>query len=176
MLLLATAASGQVQKTPPACAARAICFSGRVEAGQEFRQRINDTMEFVLRPGWTITVMPVKPGPDCDDFASVMNPPFRSHRSLYIDMTYGWTAEQEISISPREFQFVTNCADYQAEGDRLDIALWPADHTEAEYKAAITKLGKLRHGDGRLWITDSKITDGKIEWMKFTVELKLPRR
>ena len=47
----------------------------------------------------------------------------------------------------------------------------------------MAKLGSLATGRGRLWITDSKVThdhdsvapgNGAIEWMKFTVEIKLP--
>ena len=46
------------------------------------------------------------------------------------------------------------------------------------------KLGTTARGKGRLWITDSRISHsddtpveklGKIEWMKFSVEILLPR-
>jgi hypothetical protein len=91
----------------PTCSRQAICFAGKVSAGEEFRKSINTELEFVLAPGWTITVVPKKTEADCQEFASVVNAPYRAHRALYIDTTYDWTAEDEVSDSPREFRFVT---------------------------------------------------------------------
>jgi hypothetical protein len=128
---------------PPACAPAAICFSGEVSANQEFHKTLNVDLEFVLSPGWTITIRPNRPEGDCDEMASVVNAPYRAHRDLNIDTSYGWKAEWEVS-----------------------------------------SLGTSRLGTGRLWITNSKITHaddtsedqlGKIEWMKFSVEITLPR-
>jgi hypothetical protein len=47
----------------------------------------------------------------------------------------------------------------------------------------MSELGSSAKGKGRLWITDSKIShsgdtaddkSGTIEWMKFSVEIRLP--
>jgi len=167
----------------PTCSMGAICFSGEVSAGEEFRKSINAELEFVLAPGWTITVVPKKPEGDCQEFASVVNAPYRAHRDLYIDTTYGWTAEDEVSTTPREFRFVTNCADYRTEYERLSILMWPYyAPTPRSYDEALAKPGTSALGKGRLWITNSKITHvgdtadnkaGTIEWMKFTVEIML---
>jgi hypothetical protein len=169
----------------PRCSAGAICFSGQVAAGEEFRKSVNTEMEFVLAPGWTIAVVPERPEGDCQEFASVVNAPYRAHRALYINTTYGWTAEEEVSVSPREFSFVTNCADYRTEYERLIILMWPYAATARNYDEALAKLGTSPLGKGRLWITDSKTTHasdtpdnktGRIEWMKFAVEIILPQR
>jgi hypothetical protein len=175
------------RKTPgaskPECSAGAICFSGEVSRGQEFRGALNADLEFVLQNGWTIAIVPTKPEGDCQEFASVVNPPYRAHRDIYIDTSYGWTAKQETSASPREFSFVTNCADLQTETERLDIVLWPYTATREKAENAMAKLGTSPLGKGRLWITDSKIShagdtaedkSGTIEWMKFSVEIRLP--
>ena len=138
----------------------------------------------MLEPGWTITIVPRQAEGDCKEFASVVNAPYRAHRDLYIDATYGWTAEDEVDDSPRQFYFVTNCADYRVESDRLKIVLWGYRHTDKEYKAALAKLGSSPLGEGRLWITNYKIANNsdssgdkarKINWMQFAVEIKLPR-
>jgi hypothetical protein len=169
----------------PECAQRAICFSGAVFAGEEFRKSINSELEFVLAPGWTITVVPKKPEGDCQEFASVVNAPYRAHRELYIDASYEWTSEDEVSESPREFRFVTNCADERTESDRLNIVLWPyTAATPRDYDEALAKLGTSPLGKGRLWITNSRISHsgglphdkGRIDWMEFTVEVILPQR
>jgi len=169
----------------PACSPGAICFSGEVSEGAAFRKTLNTELEFVLQPGWSIAVVPARPESDCREFASVVNGPYRAHRDLYIDMSYGWTAEDEVSTSPREFRFVTNCADYRTESERLNMVLWPYTATKQKYEEAFDKLGTSAAGKGRLWITDSKISHsrdtpdeklGKIEWMKFTVEITLPRQ
>jgi hypothetical protein len=134
-------------------------------------------------PGWTIAVVPTHPEDTYTEFASVVNALDRARRQLYIDTSYGWTAEDEVSDSPREFRFVTNCADFQTESQRLHIVLWGYGATEQECKTALANLGSSRMGAGCLWITDSKITHaqdaadeklGQIQWMKFAVEIKLP--
>jgi hypothetical protein len=113
-----------------------------------------------------------------------VNAPYRAHRQLYIDESYGWTAQEEMDDSPREFYFVTNCADYRAESERLNIVLWGYGHTDQEYKDAQERLGSSPLGEGHLWITKYKITHagdssedntGKVEWMQFAVEIKLPK-
>ena len=173
------------ERAAPACSQGAICFSGRVAQGEEFRRTLNSELEFVLEPGWTIAIVPKRPEGDCREFASVVNPPYRAHRQLYIDTSYGWTAEDETSDSPREFRFVTNCADYQTESERLNIVLWPYTATPQKYEEASAKLGTSLLGNGRLWIADSRISHsddtadeklGKIEWMTFSVEIKLPHQ
>jgi hypothetical protein len=185
VIFSASPAAGQtaIRATKPVCAPGAICFSGRVADGEEFRKNLTPELGFVLEPGWTITIVPKRPADDCKELASVVNGPYRAHRSLYIDMSYGVPAEAEVTDSPREFRFVINCADYRTESARLDIVLWPYTATQEQYGNALAKLGTSALGNGRLWITDSAIThkddtpdrkQGKIEWMKFTVEIKLP--
>ena len=173
------------ERAAPACSPGAICFSGRVAQGEEFRRTLNTELEFVLERGWTIAIVPKRPEGDCREFASVVNSPYRAHRELYIDTSYGWTAEDETSDSPREFRFVTNCTDYQTESERLNIVLWPYTAAPQAYEEALAKLVISLLGNGRLWIADSRISHsgdtpdeklGKIEWMTFSVEIKLPHQ
>jgi hypothetical protein len=114
----------------------------------------------------------------------VVNPPYRAHRALYIDTSYGFTAEDEIASSPREFNFVTNCKDYRTEFKLLSIVLWPYTVSAREADEAMDKLGQSSQGKGRLWITGSQISHGgdtpdikmgKVEWMTFSVEIVLPK-
>jgi hypothetical protein len=167
----------------PVCVSRAICFSGEVSADAEFRKALNADLDFVI--AGRIALVPKRPGPDCDEFASVVTGPQREHRDLYIDTSYGWTAEQEVSTSPREFRFGTNCNDYRIELERLNLVLWPYTATPEKYEEALAKLSTSPLGKGRLWITGSRISHahdtpdekaGTIEWMKFSVEIILPRR
>jgi hypothetical protein len=167
----------------PECSSGAICFSGEVFAGAEYHRRLTDHLEFALQRGWTIAIVPMRTESDCLEFASVVNSPYRSHRALDIDMSYGVTAEWEVADASREFKFVTNCSDYRTEMARLQVVMWPASGTEQQYREAMATLGTSPLGKGRLWITDSKVTHaddtaddrgGKIEWMKFSVEIRLP--
>jgi hypothetical protein len=179
----------------PACSPGAICFSGAVSSGQEFRKILTADLEFVLVPGWQIAIVPRRPegsGPPpgrCDEFAAVVNGPYRAHRDLLIDVSYGWTAEQEVETSPRVFRFVTNCSDFRTEWERFMIALGSTPATPEQYDKAVAQLGSNARGKGRLWITDAKVSHakdgpddqtpeglklGKIEWIKFSVEIILP--
>jgi hypothetical protein len=174
----------------PVCSAGAICFSGEVLAGNDFHKDLNDELAFDIQReppvgGWIIAVSPRQPDSDCKEFTTVVNEPYRAHNTLEIDTSYGWTAEDEVSASPREFNFVTNCKDYSIESKRLEIVLWSYNWTEHEYNKALAELGSSPLGTGRLWITDSRISHandtpdnkiGKIEWMRFTVEIRLPHQ
>jgi len=183
----------------PTCSPGSTCFSGEVSAGGDFRKILNTNLELVLkRPsnvvlerGWFINIVPRRPEGDCDEFTDVVNGPYRAHKQLYIDMSYGWTAEMEVKYSPRVFQFVTNCTDFRIEWERLMIVLGSTPSTPEQYDKTIAQLGSNAQGKGRFWITDSRISHaddgpddvtleglklGRIEWMKFSVELLLPRQ
>jgi hypothetical protein len=179
----------------PVCSAGAICFSGEVFAGKEFHNNLDDELAFDLQlepdsrsypvGEWRIAVSPRKPEGDCTEFATVVTPPYRYQNDLTIDTSYATKAEDEVSWSPRKFNFVTNCKDYSIESKRLEIVLWPYNWTEEESKKALADLGSSPLGTGRLWITDSRISHandtpdnklGNIEWMRFTVETRLPRQ
>jgi hypothetical protein len=179
----------------PVCSAGAICFSGQVSAGEEFHKDLNDALAFDLRlepdsrsypvGEWTIAVSPRQPANDCEEFTSLVNAPYRYHNDLNIDTSYVYTAEDEVSASPRKFSFVTNCKDYRTESKRLEIVLWPDNSTEQEANKALAELGSSPLGAGHLWIIDSRISHsndtsdsklGNIEWMQFTVEIRLPHQ
>jgi hypothetical protein len=157
----------------PECAKEAICFSGAVSGDSEFRWQISPDLDFVLRPAWTITVVPHRAGMGCetyDDFSEIATTPLMAHNNRFIDESYGWTAEQEVERTPREFYFVTNCQDDEIEGDRYR-------------KGDLEKFGTSPLGHGRLWITNSRVShahdtdddkSGEIESMEFSVEVVLP--
>jgi hypothetical protein len=198
----------------PECAQGSICFSGEVSAGEEFRKPLNEDLEFVLGPvgvdlkqGWRIEVVSRKPegegtlpGHCSDSLAMVVNGPYRQHNQLLIDMSYGWTADEEVGNSPREFRFVTNCVDFRVEWERLLIALGGTNSagvrvsSDEEYWKTVQALGSNARGKGRVWITASKTSragyspdgftkdqlgvsdhSGTILWIKFSVEIKLPK-
>jgi hypothetical protein len=56
-------------------------------------------------------------------------------------MSYGWAAEEEVSLSPREFRFVTTCADCPTDSNRLNIVLWPYTASPGKAEEALAKLG-----------------------------------
>ena len=178
-ILFAPLASSQPKPLQdPQCSPGAICFSASVSAGEEFRHEFAPAQYLVLQPtseGWDIAITT----PGCQDLAAVVNPPYRYHNALDIDMTYGWTAREEVTYSPRDFKFVLNCQDQEVESQRLQIVTWPSGSTEEQAEEALASLGTSPQGKARLWITGFKIsedgTPGKIDWMKFTVEIKLPR-
>lgn len=108
-LLGAVIASGQsVRRMPkkvpgaekPECSQGAICFSGEVSQGGDFRKALDGDLEFSLGLPSGIAIIPKQPQGDCREFAGVVNGPYREHRLLDFDMYYGWTAEQEVTTSP----------------------------------------------------------------------------
>src|SRR5439155_5870131 len=91
-----------------------VRFQSEVFGGDYFREPIGYGLVLVLSPngdGWTIRVSPqTVTERECGDFAWVVNPPFRAHSALDLDVSYGWTAKDAVEDSPREFNFVLSCA------------------------------------------------------------------
>ena len=158
----------------PECAQGSICFSGEIREGQRFRKDLNADLEFVLGlpGGFQVEITHAEAG--CKQLFWVAAPPFHAHRLTEIDAQYDWTAEQEVETSPPEFRFATSCAAYRT--------LFDLQQTDAE--KFVANFESLANGEGRLWITDSRVThshgsnskeQGAVEWMKFSVEIKLPK-
>ena len=158
----------------PECAQGSICFSGEIREGQTFRKDITAGLEFVLGLPGGFQVEIKHAEASCKQLFWVADPPFHAHRPTEIDAQYDWTAEQEVETSPREFRFATSCEAYRT---LFDLSQTDAEKYIADFKS-------LANGEGRLWITDSRVThshginskeQGAVEWMKFSVEIKLSK-
>ena len=158
----------------PECAQGSICFSGEIREGQTFRKDLTAGLEFVLGLPGSFQVEIKHAEASCKQLFWVADPPFHAHRPTEIDAQYDWTAEQEVETSPREFRFATSCEAYRT---LFDLSQTDAEKYIADFKS-------LANGEGRLWITDSRVThshginskeQGAVEWMKFSVEIKLSK-
>ena len=158
----------------PECAQGSICFSGEIREGQTFRKDITAGLEFVLGLPGSFQVEIKHAEASCKQLFWVADPPFHAHRPTEIDAQYDWTAEREVETSPREFRFATSCEAYRT---LFDLSQTDAEKYIADFKS-------LANGEGRLWITDSRVThshginskeQGAVEWMKFSVEIKLSK-
>jgi hypothetical protein len=162
-------------------------FSGEVSRGQEFRKEISAGLELVLTPtesGWTIGIGPKVKCTEHDDWAAVVNAPYRNYNALRLDSSYGVTAQEAVGINPREFVYVTNCDDYQQEAKRLEVVMWPYNHTQAETDDAMAELATLASGKARLTILASKVSPaeqeiagknyGRIDYLRFRLDVAPP--
>lgn len=156
----------------PGCAKGAICFSGEVREGTEFRKHLTSRLDFVLTLPGGVDVVSIDPRDRCKLSAWVANPPLLAHHETEIDAAYDWTAEQEVRVSLRDFRFATSCAAFE----RL------FDLSQTDTGKYLAELPSLAKGHGRLWITASKVThshgivdkkNGAILWMSFSAEMEL---
>src|SRR5438067_1221608 len=101
-----------------------VPFQGELSRGHNFRQSIGHGLTLLLTDdgaGWTIGVSPqTATEPQCGDLAWVVNPPFRNYNALYLNASYGMTAQEAVEISPREFNFVLSCAGLKREATFVD--------------------------------------------------------
>jgi hypothetical protein len=173
---------------------RTVRLWGEVAQGLMFRKSIGRGLDFVLSPetmgsgitGWTIQVAPhgKPPHPECADYVWVVTPPFRFMNARFLSTAYGFTAQEAVQMSPREFNFVLNCMDYRAERELLERYFSAYKYSEEEVDADLARRGTIRQGRGRLWIRDTKYTPGdksthppkygEIHWIKFEVRIKFP--
>jgi hypothetical protein len=171
---------------------RSVTLKGEATEGQPFRKSIGEGLDFVLIPnsdgdsGWTIAISPqIKASDlDCEDFLWVATPPYHFQNARYLDTQYDVTAQEAVRDSPREFNFVLNCTDYETERKRAELAIYPSNESRQKVEEAQSKLGMSPLGKGRLWIEDSTVTPGHnggtgqalgaIHWIKFRVEINFP--
>ena len=159
-------------------------LSGEVALGHDYRREIGSGLLFLLTAtgsGWKIGIVPKAPCGDSGDWAYVVNAPYRSYSSLFLDTEYRVTAKNAVEFNPREFSFVTTCEDYQRESHRLNIVLWPYTYPQKAVDDALAKLGTSPLGKARLTILKSKVSpaepgiEGKnydrIDWLKFRVNI-----
>jgi hypothetical protein len=192
VLLIAISASGAVfaqnsaSEKRPQRPCKQIQFSGEVREGRRFQKQLNSNLVFRLEPhaepsvpGWTINLHPSK-GIDADlEFSWVVTPPFRLWNPRYLNVSYGYSAKEAVSIKERTFSFVLNREGYEAASAAVQKLLWPHGHSEHELAEAQRLLDSVRKGTGKLVILDSKVREpengpGVIEWLRFQVELCIP--
>ncbi|MBI3280710.1 MAG: hypothetical protein HYZ57_12810 [Acidobacteria bacterium] len=146
-ILVLLAAGGMAGQKP-------LRFSGEVARGREFRKEIGQGLLFALAPvnygegieGWQIAVTPQTPASQDGE----------CHE-------FSW-----IATPPYRFQ----------NPRYVDTSYGT---TAAEAVKDSPKLGKSPLGTGKLTILEAKITEGageqklgRIEWLKFEVEMRLP--
>jgi hypothetical protein len=169
-----------------------VRFQSDLSRGHNFHEPIGHGLVLILAStgdGWDIRVSPQTAGErECEDFTWVVNPPFRNYNALYLNSSYGMTAQDAVDESPREFNFVLSCAGYKRESTfvRRLIESTPAgfQHSEKQIAEAQAKLGTSPQGHGNLWILDYEISPapkdiegknyGQIDWIRFRVEIRFP--
>ena len=159
-------------------------LSGEVSRGQEYRKEIGSGLLFLLTAtgsGWKIGIVPKAACSENGDWAYVVNPPYRTYSSLYLDTEHGVSAKKAVDFNPREYSFVTTCEDYKRESHRLKIVLWPSTYSKKEADEALAKLGTSPLGKARLTVLKSRVSpaepgiEGKnydrIDWLKFRLDI-----
>ena len=166
--------------------AEPLSFSGYVEKGERYEYPLDSGLVFRLSPnssgsppGWVITV--AKADLSRDDYVWVVTPPYRFWNPRYVDVSYGTNAREAAEITPREFYFVTDEADYKAASEAVDIILWPDNYKKQEIQAAHDKLNSVPKRKGIFTITSADLdsgTDGiqEIRSMEFKVEIDASMR
>jgi len=158
-----------------------VCFfTGEVERGQVYRQKIKDGLVFCLIPssfwvengGWTINIGD-EIGDECDDnFAGIVTPPFHGNNATFVQ---GWQFRNETNTADSEgnaaqtryFNFIFNQSDFEMIfkrrhlGEAIDVAQIP--RSRGVFSITELNLGNLVPNE-TAWI----------ESMKFEVKIYLP--
>jgi hypothetical protein len=162
-----------------------VCsFTGEVERGQIYRQKIKDDLVFCLIPnsfwvengGWTINVGD-EIGNECaDNFAGIVTPPFHGYNATFVQ---GWQFRNETNTADskgnatrtRYFNFIFNQSDFEAifnshypdpAVDNLEIDVSKIPRSRGIFTIKELKLGNLVPNEVP-WI----------ETMKFEVKIYL---
>lgn len=172
-----------------------LSFAGELSAGQTFQRKFGGSLLFRLNPrpahfGWTIEVLPEPQNGTVErEYIWVVTPPDRFYNPRDIDTSYGTTAHEAVTYSPRDFNFVLNEQQFKRAGDLVDLAIMSRPQSDQRTREELDKesedagrsLRDLPVSKGRLTILDSRVTApagdngvGSIDWLKFAVELDVP--
>ncbi len=163
-------------------------FAGEVSAGRSFQREFGEGLVFRLMsesdpvtPGWTIQIHEKSDAGGERDFLMIATPPYRFWNPRYLNVSYGYSAQESVAIRIREFSFVTDRERFDPIAAALDKTLWSHGHPEQEVKQATAIVLNAPRCSGRLRILDAKIENaenvgGRIAWLKFAVELGKPTK
>lgn len=158
-------------------------FAGEVSAGQGFQKEFGEGLVFRLisegdpvTPGWTLQVHEKSDTERKRDFLMIATPPYRFWNPRYLNVSYGYSAQEMVAIRIREFSFVTDRKQFDRIAAALDKTLWSYGHPEQAVKQATAIVLNAPRCPGRLRILDARIERdeagrGAIAWLKFAVEL-----
>jgi len=154
---------------------RPLRFQAEVARGSSFRKEIGHGLVFLLQPtgvGWSIVVEPATglEASGCSDgFASVIAVPMRGYREVDLEATYGNTAKEAVSLTPRHVDFVLNAEDCKREADRRTKLTWPSQYTQKEVEEAEANFATSTAGTAVLKVLDSKVSPSASWWKERTM-------
>jgi hypothetical protein len=167
-----------------------VRFGGEAKAGQEFHKAIGRGLVFVLKAdddGWMIEVQPEVPhGESCRNYSTVIAIPLRGYTANDLNVSYGVSAAEAVKRSPREVAFVMDGAACKREFERVTRLSWPQSYPEPEVREAREQFGSSAGGKATVRILQAKVSPsgeltgdkdlGKIDWIKFEVEITFLNR
>lgn len=162
-----------------------VCsFTGEVERGKVYRQKIKDGLVFCLTPsnfwvengGWTINIGDELSNECTDNFAGIVTPPFHGNNATFVQ---GWQFRNETNTADSEgnaareryFNFIFNQSDFEA----IFNSHYPDPASTNEID--VSKISRSR---GIFVITELKLGNlipNEVAWiesMKFEVKIYLP--
>lgn len=183
-----TVSSPPQEKHPRAEAEKIdVHFTGEVTRGNTFQQDIGHGLVFRLAPtpgyadiGWKILIMPKDTPEDGPiEFSAVATPPYRTYNARYLETSFGNTAKQAVSMTPRIFYFVESVDDEHRAEECLNAAMYPTNISDEEKVRVVQEQREIQLGKGELRILKSRLgrakalTDaGTIDWLRFEVDIE----
>jgi hypothetical protein len=175
-----------------------VCaFTGQVTRGQTYKHQVTQNLVFCLIPnhffsgevtGWEMKISNTMDGDCGDNFAPIVNPPFRGN--LLFDI-HGWqfrnkdnTGENDGSVNApqkeRQFGFLLNENDYNLTMGRARCSEWGIDCLTATPPGKDVRTSEIPRSVAIFTITDMELgnlTPNETAWierMNFEVKIYLP--
>lgn len=143
-----------------------IVISGELSAGKSFKRDIGQGLTFQLVPspasfgsGWDIQIVPDNAATGFAEYASIATPPYHQYKPVYLNASYGVTAEQAVKMV-RRFQFVETPEDSQAASVVVNTVVYTLDWTSHKDSIA-AEATKIPVGVGELRVISSRVTPGR---------------
>lgn len=141
-------------------------FRGDVRAGHPFQKDFAEGLVFRLvsegdavTPGWTIQIHEKSDTERKRDFLMIATPPYRFWNPRYLNVSYGYSAQESVAIRIREFSFVPNRKEFDRFANAVGKVLWSYGHPQQEVKQATEIVLNAPRCPGRLrfWTRELRI-------------------
>jgi hypothetical protein len=188
-LVSASAQKHKSKSTQPPITNPDLQFTGEIDRGKTYIHDIGHGLQFRLEvsslgdyAGWDISITPkTQPSDGPIEFSAIATPPYHNFNDRYLNITYNFSAQEIVEMSPRRFNFVMSIDDEHRAEEVVNALLYPNSVSDDDKQRIAVSSTNIQLATAEFSIVKSRISSnkdplypGSIAWLSFEVKVKFP--
>lgn len=189
VLAFSPAQKHKSKSTQPSITKPDLQFTGEIDRGKTYIHDIGHDLQFRLEvsslgdyAGWDISVTPkTQPKDGPIEFSAIATPPYHNFNDRYLNITYNFSAQEIVEMSPRRFNFVMSIDDEHRSEEVVNAFLYPNSVSDDDKERIGVSSANIQLATAEFSILKSRISSnkdplypGSIAWLSFDVKIKFP--